>query len=313
EQNLRQSSAIAAVSRASESPVHVEGKYFGSFRFDGLPETDKKILTQLIVDDRFGQLFGIQMAEGRWFEADNKSDLHNVILNEAAARQLGLPKPWLGQHFGFDGFEGYVVGLVRDFHFRPLHETITPLIIFNAYDWRGTFIVKTQPGQSAKALAVAEGVWKKWFPERPFEYSFLDEDFNKMYRAEQRAALLFNLFSGIAMFISCLGLFGLATFMAARRIKEIGIRKVLGASVAGITGLLAGDFLKLVALAILLASPIAYYFMQKWLAGFAYRIEISWRMFALAGATAVGIALFTVGFQAVKAALANPVKSLRSE
>ncbi|MBP8239880.1 MAG: ABC transporter permease, partial [Saprospiraceae bacterium] len=224
EQTLGQSSAIAGVSRASESPVHVERKYYGAFKFDGRPEGDKQMFSQLNADVPFGQLFGIQMAEGRWFEQDNNSDFHNVILNETAAKQLDIPKPWLGQHFRFEGWEWYVIGLVRDVHFLPLQEAITPLVIFNKYDWRGCFFVKTQPGQSTQALAAAKSAWKQWFPERPFEYSFLDEDFNKLYRAEQRAVLLFNLFAGIAIFLSCLGLFGLATFMAAQRIKEIGIR-----------------------------------------------------------------------------------------
>lgn len=313
EQTLRQSAAVAGVSRANDSPVHIKSTHSGSVKFNGLPETANPTVAQLNADENFAALFGLQILEGRWFKAGSKSDENHVVLNETAAQKLGLPKPWLGQRFGFHGREGQVIGLVRDFHFLPMHEAIMPLVIFNEAGWRGAFFVKTHPGQSTPALAAAEAAWKQLFPETPFKYSFLDEDFNQLYHAEQQAGLLFNLFAGIAIFIACLGLFGLATFVATQRTKEIGIRKVLGASVAGITGLLAKDFLKLVGIAILIATPIAYYFMQQWLADFAYRIDIQWWMFAIAGVFAVVIAFLTVSFQSVRAALANPVKSLRSE
>jgi putative ABC transport system permease protein len=162
-------------------------------------------------------------------------------------------------------------------------------------------------------MEAVEAAWKNIVPGEPLEYSFLDEEFQKNYKAESRLSYIVGYFTFIAILISCLGLFGLATFTAEQRTKEIGVRKVLGASVAGITGLLAKDFLKLVLIAIVIASPIAWYFMQKWLANFAYRVEMQWWMFATAGAAAVAVAVLTVGFQSVKAALANPVKSLRSE
>ena len=313
EQTLRQSAAVAEVSRANDSPVNIQSRHSGSVKFDGLPENAELSVTQLSADEHFAELFDLKMAEGRWFEAGNKSDADNVILNETAARELGLLQPWLGQRFGFHGNEGRVIGLVRDFHFLPLHEAIMPLVIFNDSNWRGSFFVKAQPGQSARAIAAATAAWNQWFPQRPFKYTFLDEDFNRMYQAEQRTGMLFNLFAGIAIFIACLGLFGLATFVAAQRTKEIGIRKVLGATVAGITGLLARDFLKLVCIAIFIASPLAWFAMQKWLDDFAYRIDIHWWMLAVAGVVALAVAFLTVGFQSVKAALANPAKSLKSE
>ena len=312
-QTLRQSAAVAGVSRANDSPVNIQSRHSGSVKFDGLPEGAEPSVAQLSADEHFAELFDLKMAEGRWFEAGNKSDLDNVILNETAARELGLPQPWLGQRFDFHGNEGRVIGLVRDFHFLPLHEAIMPLVIFNDSNWRGKFFVKAQPGQSAQAIAAATAAWNQWFPQRPFKYTFLDEDFNRMYEAEQRAGILFNLFAGIAIFIACLGLFGLATYVAVQRTKEIGIRKVLGATVAGITGLLARDFLKLVFIAIFIASPLAWLAMHKWLADFAYRIELEWWMFALAGIVTLAVAFLTVGFQSVKAALANPAKSLKSE
>jgi len=313
EQSLRQSAAVAGLSRANESPVHIQSTHSGSVRFDGLPEDAKPTVAQLSADEHFAELFGLKMAEGRWFEAGNSSDVNNVVLNETAARQLGLPQPWLGQRFGFQGKEGRVIGIVRDFNFLPLQEAITPLVVFNSANWRSRYFIKTQPGQNAQALALAEATWKQWLPDRPFEYSFLDEDFNRMYKSDQRLGSLFGIFAGIAIFIACLGLFGLATFVTAQRTKEIGIRKVLGASVAGITGLLAKDFLVLVLIAIAIASPLAGWAMQHWLADFAYRIDLQWWMFVGAGAGTVVIAFLAVGFQSIKAALANPVRSLRSE
>ncbi len=311
--DLSQQSTVVGVSLANQSPVHIKSTHSGSVKFDGLPEDAHPTVSQLSADARFKDVLGLQMKEGRWFEENNISDLNNVVLNETAARQLGLPQPWLGQRFGFQDREGQVVGIVQDFHFKPLHTEIVPLVVFNNPEWRREFFVKIQPGQTANAIAAVERIWKNYFPGQPINYTFLDEQFEKMYRTEQRAGALFRLFAGIAIFIACLGLFGLATFVATQRTKEIGIRKVLGASVAGITGLLAKDFLWLVVIATMLASPLAWLVMQEWLSSFAYRIGLQWWMFAGAGALAVLIAGCTIGIQSIRAARANPVNSLRSE
>jgi putative ABC transport system permease protein len=186
-------------------------------------------------------------------------------------------------------------------------------VAYNDPFGRFQFFVKARPDNLSKALVAAEAVWKSQFPDVPFRYDVLDDTYQKLYGNEEKAGFLFELFALLAIFIACMGLFGLATFIAEQRKKEIGIRKVLGASIAGLTSLLAKDFLKLVLLAIVIASPIAYYLMQKWLADFAYRIEMDWWMFALAGILTVAIAFLTVGFQSIRTALANPVKSLRSE
>lgn len=312
-QNIRQATSVAALACASDSPVQIRSSHSGSVKFDGLAPNAEPTVSQIATDEHFAQLFNLQMVDGRWFEAGIKEDKYNVVLNETAARKLGLHQPYVGQRFGFHGNEGRVIGIVRDFHFLPLHTAIKPLVMYSSPDWYSHYFIKTQPGQSPQALAAVENAWKQWFPDRPFIYTFLDEDFDKMYRTEQRAGLLFNVFAGIAIFIACLGLFGLVTFVAAQRTKEIGIRKVLGASVASVTSLLAKDFLKLVLIAIVAASPVAYYFMQKWLSDFAYRIDLQWWLFAGAGAVALLIAFLTVSFQSVKAALVNPVKSLKSE
>ncbi|MBL7796136.1 MAG: ABC transporter permease [Saprospiraceae bacterium] len=312
-QTLSQAPGIAGVCNANGSPVHIESTHSGSVKFDGLPPDAEPAVSQLSADPEYADFFSLKMLEGRWFENGNAADVNNIVLNETAARGLGLHKPWVGQRFGFHGRDGQVIGIVRDFHFLPLHEKIAPLVAFNAPSWRGSFFIKARPGQHAEAIASAEKAWKQWFPERPFRFQFIDEAYNRMYHAEQQASLLFSLFAGIAIFIAGLGLFGLATFVALQRTKEIGIRKVLGASVAGIATLLAADFLKLVLVAVVLAVPPAYFFMQRWLEDFAYRIELQWWMFALAGLVATVIALATVGAQSAKAALADPIKSLRSE
>jgi putative ABC transport system permease protein len=206
-----------------------------------------------------------------------------------------------------------VVGVVSDFNFNSLHTAVAPIMLYkDPSDWHNV-MVRLQPGNPAPALAAVREHWQTVYPEYPFEYYFLDAHLAELYQTEQRAALLSSCATGLAIAVACLGLFGLALFTVQRKSKEIGIRKVLGASVAGITGLLTRDFLKLVLIAIVIASPIAWYFMKKWLADFAYRIDLQWWMFAAAGAAAMGIAFLTVGAQSVKAALANPVKSLRSE
>jgi putative ABC transport system permease protein len=312
EQTLRRHAAVGGVCRANESPVDIEGTNSGSVRFDGMPADRRFTVYKLSADVHFAEVFGIRLSEGRWFEPGNAADENHVLLNETAARQLGLPEPWLGQRFSIHGNEGRVIGLIRDFHFSSLHKPIAPLVVYNTPNWRGLFFVKTRPGQSAEALAAAEKVWKSWFPQYPFKFHFLDDDFQRQYRAEQQAATLFQVFSGLAVLIACLGLFGLATFVAAQRTREMGIRKVLGASVASITLLLTRDFLRLVCWSMLIASPLAWYLMQHWLAGFAYRADMPWWLFVLAGALALLAALVTAGSQGLRAALANPVQTLKS-
>lgn len=271
------------------------------------------------VDFDYLQTLGIAPVAGRLFSKEFAADTNNrIILNETAVRELGFPSPEaaIGQSISAaNRTETFmVVGVTKDFHFEDLHLPITPFAFTLNMDGNYNYlVVHLKAGNLAAGLQAVESAWKKIVPAEPMEYSFLDEEFQKNYQAEGRLSYIVGFFTFIAILISCLGLFGLATFTAEQRTKEIGIRKVLGASVAGITGLLAKDFLKLVLISIVIASPIAYYFMQKWLSSFAYSIEISWWLFAAAGLLAVGIAFLTVGFQSVKAALANPVKSLRSE
>jgi putative ABC transport system permease protein len=275
-------------------------------------------LKMVTVDHRFFPLYDIGMAAGRNYESDQGVDRRSsFILNEAAIRNLRIASAdeAIGKRINYGNRDARIVGVVKDFNFESLHQDILPMIFFIPSD--STFFnfisIKIDGARTPEALAHIQATWQKFLPEFPYEYSFLDEQYGQLYEAEQRQGRVFIAFALIAIVVACLGLFGLASFTVERRHKEIGIRKVLGASVAGITGLLAKDFLKLVLVAIVLASPIAYWMMGKWLDDFAYRIRIEWWMFVLAGFLALAIAFLTVSFQSVKAALMNPVKSLRSE
>ena len=284
------------------------------------PESNSTQLVKTLrydVDYNYIPTLGMQMAVGRNFSKAYGTDSAGVILNETAAQTLGWNNKAIGRtisHTENDGTKRTyrVIGVIKDFHFRSLHERISPLVMVLGKN-SGTVIVKIKTKDIPGLLASLKTQWEQLTADAPFSYSFLDQRFNETYLAEQKTGRILGLFAGLTIFVACLGLFGLATFTAEQRTKEIGVRKVLGASVGSIVGLLSQDFLKLVLIALVLASPIAWYTMNRWLQNFAYRIDISWWVFALAGLLAVGIALLTVSFQSIKAALMNPVKSLRSE
>lgn len=226
---------------------------------------------------------------------------------------MGFKDP-VGQNIYDYPVNWHVVGVIKDFVQESPYEPIKPLIIRGPKEWTSTMLIRLNSGNSTAAnLAKMEQVLKKYDPVYPVEYAFADEEYAHKFADEQLAGTLASLFAALTIFISCLGLFGLSTYMAENRIKEIGVRKVLGASVAGITSLLSKDFVKLVLIAILIASPVAWFVMNKWLQQYDYRIAIGWPVFIIAGLLAVFIALVTVCFQSIKAALANPVKSLRAE
>lgn len=265
----------------------------------------------LDVDYDMAETLGLQMAMGRFFSEQFTAEKDKVIFNEAAIAAMGLKNP-IGQTVMMWGSEKQIIGVVNDFHFESLHKKVGPFFFRLAHD-NGHVLVKIQAGKEKETIAKIEQFYKSYNPGLPFDYQFLDDSFQTLYAAEQRVAVLSRYFAGIAIAISCLGLFGLAAFTAQKRQKEIGIRKVLGATVAGIVRLLSKDFVKLVLVAVLIASPIAWWAMNRWLANFAYRIDIEWWMFAVVGMAAVVIALATVGWQAIRAAVANPVDSLRDE
>ncbi|WP_373513497.1 ABC transporter permease [Persicitalea sp.] len=286
-------------------------------RQNASPEDARKTYSMGIVDDRYLATYGIALAAGRNFtprEAElgwEKSA--KLMINEKAARQFGFasPEAAAGQIINW-GQPYEIVGVVKDYHHQGLKQVIDP-IVFMPRRSVGYLTVNLSTDNIQRKIGELEALYKKSYPGNPFEFFFVDEQYNRQYESEQQYGKVFTAASLLAIFIACLGLFGLTTYTTEQRTKEIGVRKVLGASVTSIVALLSKDFLKLVLIAIVIASPLAWYAMNEWLADFAYKIDIEWWVFALAGGLAVGIALLTVSFQSVKAALMNPVESLRSE
>lgn len=310
---LLSNTSIKGTSIASESLVNLTSSNAGSADWEGHDTTFTPTVFQLSADEDFNKIMQLQLQQGRWFRAGNAIDKHNFILNETAVKDFRLHTPVLGQRFIFQQDTGQIIGVVKDFHFSSLHNRIGDMVIMNSVDRRSTFFVRTEPGKTTQALAVAKTIWQRYVPEKPFEYVFQDEQFDQLYKDDRRLSTMIWVFSAIAILISSLGLFGLAAFAAEQRTKEIGIRKVLGASVESLVVLLSGDFLRLVLLSILVASPIAGWVMYHWLQDFAYHVPLSSWIFLLAGSLALLIAAVTISFQAIKAARSNPVKNLRTE
>lgn len=268
------------------------------------------------VDFDYINQFRLKIVAGRPFSRDFKTDsTQAMILNEAAVKMFGYssPEQAIGKHFKQWGREGQIIGVMKDFHYRSLQLPIKPLSMRIERGNDQLISAKVSPANLPATIAAIEKQWKAFIPERPFSYYFLDEFFDRQYRSEERFGRLFLNFAILAIFISCLGLLGLASYSTVQRTKEIGIRKVMGASVTNIVTLLSRDFLRLVALAALIAFPLAWFAMNRWLQDFAYRTGVSWWVFVMAGVLAALIALFTISFQAVRAAVANPIKSLRTE
>jgi len=269
-------------------------------------------------DYDFASAFGMPLVSGRFFSRSYGTDTLNYVLNQSAVKAIGWKNDAdaVGKDFKYGDVSGHVIGVVRDFHFESMHQQITPMVLIMlppSRSYYNNLSVKIGGGNTNAAMSTMERTWKKYFPETPFEYTFLDDNFNKLYQSEERQATIFTVFACIAICIACLGLFGLSAFAISQRIKEIGVRKVLGANVTTIVGLLSKDFLKLVAVAAIMAFPVAWYAMHSWLKDFAYRVNIQWWVFIMAGLLAALIAFVTVSFQAIKAAMANPVQSLRTE
>ncbi|MGZ8538143.1 MAG: ABC transporter permease, partial [Flavisolibacter sp.] len=263
------------------------------------------------VDKNFIEFFKTPMKEGMGFE-NVAPGAPSYILNETAVRKMGLKDP-VGQSIKFHNEPGTVIGVVSDFNYESLHKDLEPALIQYNPNETGIIYATVLPSDAKKVISDIEKIWKEYEPNLPMEYKFLDEQLATQYDKENRAKTLFDAFSIITLLISCLGLFGLATHSAERRVKEIGIRKVLGANVRNIAALLSKEFVVLVLLAIFISVPLVYLGMQKLLQEFAYKISLDWWVFAIAGLCAMFIALATVSLQAVKAAFVNPVKSLRSE
>jgi putative ABC transport system permease protein len=315
-QELQQDLRVVSVSTSGYLPA---GNSYGN-NYTVYPDENTTQLVKTLryeIDEQYIPTLGMKLAVGRNFSKEFATDSSGVILNEKAAAVFGWGKDALGHTLTNANNEGVkttyrVIGIVKDFHFKSLHEPISPLIM-TLGNTSGTLIAKVKTQDMAGLLATSKTLWNQLTAEEPFSYDFLDDRFKQTYQLEQKIGRVLAIFAGLTILVACLGLFGLATFTAEQRTKEIGIRKVLGASLTNIVTLLSRDFLKLVLLANILAWPLAGYVMHQWLQDFAYRVDLSWWVFALAGVAALVIALFTVSFQAVRAALANPVNSLRNE
>jgi putative ABC transport system permease protein len=288
-----------------------------------MPENQQIAVFANPIDEEYLRTTGIQLVAGTDLTEkditdvagdDQSKKVYHFILNESAAKQLGwTPEEALGKKMFLGGErQGFVRGVVKDFHFQSLHEPIRSIILFPE-DWSRELLIKVSGHHLPQTISFLETKWKTLAPDRPFEYKFLDEDYNNQYRSEQRLGSIMNISSSIAIILACFGLFGLSAYSAQQRIKEMGIRKVLGASLGQIAIVLSRDFILLVVISLVIAFPIAWLAIRKWLEEFAYKTNISWLSFAMAALLTILMAIATISYQALKTGLANPVKSLRTE
>jgi len=296
-------------------PISNLGSDTYGVEWEGSTVEDRKIwFTKAWVNDGFFDVLQMKMASGRALSATEFADSGNYVINEKAAKIMGMtPTTAIGKSLTFQGDKGTIVGVVKDFNYKPAQTAIEPMILaFNKWNG-GIVLVRTQPGKTEATIQALEKISKQLNPAFPFSYGFVDQDINNLYKGEQQMGSLFNVFAMIAIFISCMGLYGLSAFMAEQRTKEIGVRKVLGASVFNVVYLLSTGFTKLILIAIAIAIPIAWFATNKWLSSFAYRINVGWAIFLIASLGALAIAWITVSYESVKAAIVNPIKSLRTE
>jgi putative ABC transport system permease protein len=303
---------VVSISKMRNSPTVIE-HHTGSIGWEGKDPNLSVSFADAVVGYDFTKTLRLKIKSGRDFSNEFGNDSASFLLNETAVQKIGYEEP-VGKTITWGNRKGTIIGVLQDFHFNSLHQSIDPLIIRLDENWNwGTVLIRIRGENTAQALSALKTLWKELNPKFPFTYTFSDEQYALLYKTEQIITRLSTYFAILAIFISCLGLFGLALFSANQRTKEIGVRKVLGASVINIASLLTTNFLKPVAVAIVIAIPVSKYFMQRWLESFAYKIEMQWWLFAGAGISAVFIALVTVSYQAIKAALTNPVKNLRTE
>jgi putative ABC transport system permease protein len=308
---LEQNPAILKTARTASMP----GRTFGrrGVTPEGAGPDDQWIVSVLTFDDDFVDLMGMEMVEGRMFSRETPSDQQEgVIINEAMAKQLDWDEP-IGKKLTFGQNPSTILGVVKDFHFASMRYQIEPLAMFFNPNGGGNLALKVSAGDMAQTMSFIQSAWDEVYPNSPIEYRFFNEEFGQQYQSDEKFGKLVFSFTWLAIFIACLGLFGLSAFTAQQRTKEIGVRKVLGASIGGIIFLLSKQFTKLILVSVILASPLAFYMMDYWLSDFAYRVDISWLWFLTSALAAIVIALLTITFQSVKAAMANPAKSLRYE
>ena len=282
-------------------------------KWQGKDPSDKTVIPHLDVDEHFINVFKMKMLAGRSFSPAFKGDSSNYVVNEKALQVMGMDlKNAVGKTISYGGTPGTIIGVVKNFNFKSLQYTIEPLVI-RLNNYGGLIVIRTQPNNTEATIKVLAKINQTLNPAYPFTYHFLDSDLDSLYQSEQQMSSIFNLFAILAIFISSLGLYGLSAFMAEQRTKEIGVRKVLGASVFGIVYLLSTNFTKLIIIAVIIAVPISWLAITNWLNGFAYHIDVTWMVFFMASVAALLLAWATVSYESIKAAMANPVKSLRTE
>jgi putative ABC transport system permease protein len=319
---LMQQQGVKNISASYDSPVNVRGGYTINAA-EGIPGNLHIDITAIPVERNFVNTLGIKIIAGHNFTLGDEQQIldtnkqkrkYSFILNMAALKALGWKtEEAIGKRITMAGRIGEIRAITPDFNFASLHQEVTPIVLFPEYEYFGKLLIKTSGADMTSTMGLIQKSWKSFYPNIPFEAHFLDQEYEAMYQTEQRTGGILTVFTLVTIFISCLGLFGLAVFSTRQRVREIGVRKILGAGVFNIVGLISSDFLRLVLLSILIASPIAYYVMHQWLQDFVYHTHIQWWIFVCAGALAMLIAFLTVGYQSIKAAIANPVKSLKNE
>lgn len=312
ESTLKLSPGISDYTVVSELPANLTHER-PDIDWSGKDPDLKVLVPNMMVDENFVKTFKIGMRSGRFFSNNFGGDDSNFVVNETALKLMELqPADAIGKHLYFGKNSGEIVGVVRDFNFKPVHQPIEPLIL-RRNKYGGYLVVRVRPNDLQNTIAQLKEVFNKVYPTYPFSFGFLDDQLAKLYHTEEQMGKLLNAFSLLSIFISCMGLFGLAAFTAQSRTKELGIRKVIGATTTNIVTMLAKDFLRPVIIATLISFPVSYWFMSEWLQNFAYHVGISWWVFLFTGLLSMGIALATISYQAIEAALRNPVNSLRSE
>ncbi len=311
--DLQNIPGITAVAPATVNMVNVVNG--GNIVWEGQQEKDEFLIAQANISPDFIPALGMKVVSGTNFSLQKTNDTATYIVNESAVKRMGYTNgSAIGKRLEFWGAKGPIIGVVKDFNFKPLNSAIEPFIFrYQPQDRYFNLFVKIQPGKTQQVIPKIAKVFKQYEAEGSFDFSFVNEALNDLYRNDNRTASIIFFFANLAIFIGCLGLFGLTVFSAEQRIKEIGIRKVLGAGITSITSMLSKGFLKLVGISILIGAPIAWYVMNQWLQNYVYRIQLGWLPFVLIGVGVLFIALLTISIHAIKAAMANPVKNLRSE
>jgi putative ABC transport system permease protein len=309
---LKQNQLTTDFAIISDLPTNLQSGN-GSADWEGKDPNLNIVYSLMDVNEDFIDVFKLGLVSGRSFSRSFPADSNNFMVNETMLGIMGLkPAAAVGKEFSFTGRKGTIVGVIKDFNFKPVQQSIEPLIL--RYNKDGGFVVvRTTTGKTDATIKALSKISQHLNPSYPFKFDFLDQDMANLYKGEKQMGNIFNLFAILGLFIACLGLYGLSAFMAEQRAREIGVRKVLGASVTDLVYLLSGGITRLVLFAIIIAIPLSWWAVNSWLANFAYHIQVSWELFLIASVGALGIAWLTVSYESIKAALVNPVKSLRTE